>query len=254
MPSLDDYMELKQKLMESESRIDDLLRSNQQFTDHLRTLESRVDLLMHENVELKMQLNDTVKVTTALPHQAQPLDHEFTVTETLKLPQVENSGSKEETGSQFTGSRKPEEASASARLRIPLSTKSNSSSSDAQPNGYHRAQGLNPTAVIDTTELLTAHIRRLYEAAQTGRLEMFTKLASEIEAAVDSLWTVGGGYRRSVDVCLSTMLDAAQRLAYTCERIPGVSVGASDEHSVQVAHIAYEVARGAKELIALVQQ
>lgn len=236
-------MELKQKLMESESRIDDLMRSNQNFTDQLRTLESRVDLLMQENVELKVQLIDAVKLTSTQA-QAQVVNQEFTVTETLKLPQVDN-----------TCSNETSSMSTSAKLRVSsAATAKSSSTSDIQPNGFHRPGGLNPTAVIDTTELLTAHIRRLYEAAQTGRLEMFTKLASEIEAAVDSLWTVGGGYRRSVDVCLTTMLDAAQRLAFTCERIPGVSAGGGDEHSVQVAHIAYEVARGAKELIALVQQ
>uniref|UniRef100_A0A914XK64 Arf-GAP domain-containing protein n=1 Tax=Plectus sambesii TaxID=2011161 RepID=A0A914XK64_9BILA len=257
--TLDDYLELKDKLNDSESKVDEVVRSNGEILRQLRQLQSTVDRLMDENLQLRMDMR-SMTVRSPRPSPTPPVlsssainnnnGHSGALLPPKSLPLAV---AHEAADSAARGVRRQASLSSpSAGLHHNPPHFETVRNGSAPPVDWQRRRNITsyPDNLIVETEQLTIAIKSLLADAQDGRLGVYASgHAVTIRAIIDRLvGLVPVDFRSGpIEHCLNAMVDACMALSVRCN-------SQGEVQAEETCQAAYNVAKSAKNLLTVIQQ
>ncbi|KAM6423073.1 ARF GTPase-activating protein GIT2 isoform 1-T1 [Liasis olivaceus] len=285
-----EYLQVKNALVASEAKIQQLLKVNVNLNDELRTMQKKLQILQSENTSLRRQ-------ATTNPHQT-PAGSEHTDVPSVRRPSLRSSRpmSMYETGSTqkpylpLAEASYPEER-VTPRLQLFPPHASRLEKQSSWPEGDYdnavptleldetgllrkarqrsgpRPEGKDPEAhpsgsfpstedVIRKTEQITKNIQELLRAAQESKHESYVPCSERIHLAVTEMAALFPKKPQSelVHIPLRLLTSSAFRLHSECAKaLPPESCSTADVQLVtqQVIQCAYDIAKAAKQLVTI---
>uniref|UniRef100_A0A8C5GKM9 Arf-GAP domain-containing protein n=1 Tax=Gouania willdenowi TaxID=441366 RepID=A0A8C5GKM9_GOUWI len=275
--TMQEYMEVKNALSASETKILQLMKANNNLSDELRLMQKKLQSLQSENTSLRRQ------VTTNIYHTPSGTDHpDPSSPSALKRRQSARASrptSMYETGSGLKPflskgeSPYPEEGVPTLQPFPPHVSKTCSLRSRLRSSGWmgeghsipeqdDQESGSDPALpstedVIRKTEQITKNIQELLRAAQENKHDSFIPCSERIHVAVTEMAALFPKKPQSETVrgSLRLLTSSACRLQSECRKAaPSEGGGPGTDMQLvtqQVIQCAYDIAKAAKQLVTI---